>query len=127
MSYDHCDGEWVEITGRDVWEAVKMGLKLSFFTGIVAAVLVACTAKDLWELGPVNCLALFLGWLVFGTGLYLPLKLAVVATARTRGLLPGLLRFAHGFVVVVGTTAVVLVLLARLVIYLLYLVLQVGG
>jgi hypothetical protein len=127
MSCDHLDGEWVEITGGDVWEAVKTGVKLSFFTGIVAAVIAACTVQDIWDLGPVNCLALFLGWLVFGAGLYLPLRLAAVATARSRGLLPGLIRFAHGLVVVVGTAAIVLVLLARLVIYLLYLVLQVGG
>jgi len=127
MTCDHHDGEWVEITGGHVWEAVKTGLKLSFFTGIVAAVIVACTANDVRELGPANCLALGIGWLVFGTGLYVPLRLALVATARSRGFLPGLIRFAHGLVVVVGTTAVVLVLLARLVIYLLYLVLQVGG
>lgn len=127
MSYDDRDSEWVEITGRDVWEAVKTGLKLSFFTGLVAAVIVAYAVEDMWEVGPVNCLAMFLGWVVFGTGLYLPLKLAVVATTRCRGFLPSLVRFTHGLVVGVGTTAVVLVLLARLLIYLVYLALQVGG
>lgn len=128
MSYEHrADVEWVEISGGDVWEAIKTGLKLAFFTGIVAAAIVACTVKDVWELDPVNWLALGVGWLAFGTALYLPLKLAVVATARARGFLPALLRFAHGLVVFVGVTAMLLVLLARLVIYLLYLALQVGG
>lgn len=128
MSYEHrADGEWVEVRGRDVWEAVKTGAKLSFFTGIVAAVITVCVAKDLGDSGPLGCVALFLVWLLCGTGLYLPLKLGVVATARCRGFLPGLVRFAHGAVVAVGTTAAVLVLLARLVIYLLYLAVQVGG
>jgi hypothetical protein len=75
----------------------------------------------------VNCLVLFTGCVLFGAFLYLPLRLGVAAAANRGGFLPGLVRFAHGLVVFVGTAALLLLLLARLVVCLLALVLKVAG
>jgi len=110
---DQTGDDLVEITGTDVWNAVKTGAKLSFFVGIVAGVAAMFANKSsAFELG--GYFATLILCLVVGTLLYVPLNLGVVATSRRRGFLPGLLRFAHGLVVFVGVAAVVLVIGARL-------------
>lgn len=121
------DAEWVEVTGKDVWAAIGNGIKLSFFTCVVGAIVVGCTTGVTADHGPLNCLTLFAGCVLFGAFVYLPRRLGVVAAERRSGFVPGLLRVAHGLVVFVGTAALFLLLLARLVIYLLALVFKVAG
>lgn len=121
------DADWVEVTGKDVWEAIGNGLKLSFFTCVVGAIVVGCTTTVVADHGFTDCLVRFVGCVLLGAFVYLPLRLGVVAAERRSGFVPGLLRFAHGLVVFVGTAALFLLLLARLVIYLLALVFNVAG
>lgn len=121
------DADWVDVTGNDVWGAIGNGIKLSFCTCVIGAILVGSTTTVGAELGFVNCLILFAGCVLFGAFVYLPLKLGVVAADRRSGFVPGLLRFAHGLVVFVGTAAILLLLLARLVVYLLALVFKIAG
>lgn len=118
---DPTGDDWVDITGADVWNAVKTGAKLSFFLGIVAGVAMLFAGKGEFD-GFETCLGALVGCLLFGTCLYVPLNLGVVATSRRRGFLPGLLRFVHGLVVFAGVAAMVLVLGARLLVALLRLV-----
>ena len=123
MSYHRASGEYVEVSGRDVWEGVKRGATLSFFTGIAAGVGLMFTAQDGFDDGLMAYVATLVGFLVFGTAFYLPLYLAVVATSHSGGVFAGLVRFAHGLVVAVGVVAMVLVLGARVVLALLNLTL----
>ena len=114
MATDIESGEWTEITGGDVWTAVKRGVALSFFIGITVGVGMMFTAKDGTDGGLMAYVRTLIACLVFGITLYVPLNLAVVATSRCRGFLPGLLRFAHGLVVFAGISAMVLVYGARI-------------
>ena len=104
---------WAEVTGADVWNAVKRGASLSFFTGIAAGAAMMFVGGDRFDDGLGLYVATLVVCLVFGTCLYVPLNLGVVAATGRRGFVPGLLRFAHGLVVAVGVTAMVCVIGAR--------------
>ena len=102
-----------EVTGADVWNAIKRGASLSFFTGIAAGVVMMFVGGDRFDDGLGLYVCTLVGCLVLGTCLYVPLNLGVVATSGRRGIMPGLLRFAHGLVVAVGVTAMSCVIGAR--------------
>jgi hypothetical protein len=121
------NADWVEVTGSDLWAAIWDGTNLSFFICLVAAVVIGCTTTAIAHHGPLNGLILFAGCVLFGAFVYLPLRLGVVATDRRSGFVPGLIRFVHGLVAFVGTASLFLLLLARVIIYLLALVLKTTG
>lgn len=113
-NYHRAEDGWVEIRGRDVWQAAKRGAGLSFYVGMVAGAVMMFVAKDRPDDGFFVYLATFVGVLAFGTVLYIPLGVAVTATANSRGFLAGTLRFVHGVVVAVALVGMLLGAVAKI-------------
>lgn len=117
----------MEVTGSDVSAALGDGIKRSFVTCLVGAIVIGCTTTAMADHGPQKSLILFAGCVLVGAFVYLPLPLGVVAADRRSGCGPGPIRFVHGLVVFVGTAALFLLLLARVPLDLLALVLTTTG
>ena len=108
----------VEITGGDVWQAIKSGVGMAFYIGIVAGVVAAITGED----SETSAGGRYLSTLVFCVVLlplvWVPLALSARATSRRKDFLAGLLRFVATLFVVAyvlcGIAVLGTVLLVRL-------------
>ncbi len=108
----------VEITGTDVWQAVKSGVGMAFSIGIVARVVAALTGDNSETSADSRYFSTLIFCVLALPLVWVPLALGARATSRRKDFLAGLLRFfATLFVVayvVAGVAVVGMVLFVRL-------------
>ncbi len=108
----------VEITGADVWTAIKSGVGMAFYIGIAAGVVAALTGDDSETSADGRYLSTLVLCVVALPLVWVPLALAARATSRRKDFLAGLLRFFATLFVVAyvlcGIAVVGMVLLVRL-------------
>lgn len=101
----------VEITGKDVWEAVKQGVGMAFFIGIAAgvAVMFANAGEPEYRSGS-KYLQTIVMCVVFLPMLWVPLALGTRATSKRKDFTAGLLRFGATLFLAVYALAVIAVM-----------------
>ena len=108
----------VEITGADVWQAIKSGVGMAFYIGIVAGVVAAVTGDNSETSADGRYLSTIALCVVSLPLVWVPLALGARATSRRRDFFAGLLRFfATLFLVayfLAGVAVVGMVLFVRL-------------
>lgn len=82
----------VEITGEDVWHAIKGGVGMAFYIGIVAGVVAALTGGDSGGFDG-RYFSTLIGCVVLLPLVWVPLALGARATSRRNDFIACLLRF----------------------------------
>lgn len=107
----------VEITGGDVWHAIKGGVGMAFYIGIVAGLVAAFTGGDSVE-SDGRYFGTLIGCVVLLPLVWVPLALGARATSRRNDFLACLLRFFATLFVVAyvacGVAVIGMVFLARM-------------